>query len=75
MKLKRERDPGLKEAIKVAGSLTALGAAIGLTPQAVARWESVPLKRVLEVSRATGVPRQVLRPDYWFEDAPEDCHV
>lgn len=36
-----------------------------LTPQAISQWKQVPAERVLDVERATGVPRHELRPDIY----------
>jgi DNA-binding transcriptional regulator YdaS (Cro superfamily) len=55
----------LRAAIKVAGSMRALAHLIGVTPAAVAQWDCVPAKRVVDVERATGVPREQLRPDLY----------
>jgi len=45
------------------GALTKLAAELGISGQAVHKWEVVPLQRVLEVERALGIPRRELRPD------------
>lgn len=52
-------------AIKRAGGLTRLAASLGISKQAVLQWEKVPPLRVLEVERASGVPRSELRPDLY----------
>ena len=46
---------------------TALAKALegDVTPQAVSQWTHVPLARVFDVERSTGVPREVLRPDFF----------
>jgi DNA-binding transcriptional regulator YdaS (Cro superfamily) len=46
------------------GALSRIAEALGLTPQAVHQWSIVPLDRVIEVERATGISRRQLRPDY-----------
>lgn len=63
------RDPGLKAAIKAAGGVTALALAIGVKPQAISQWSQIPLGRLLEVERATGVHRSKLCPEF-FKEAP-----
>jgi len=65
----RERDFGLSEARRKAGSWTAIAKKIGLSPAAVAKWERCPPWHVPAVSELTGVPRHVLRPDLY--EAPE----
>lgn len=66
---------GLKEAKKAAIGAegrsvkgnTALSKALNeeITPQAISQWKQVPHERVLDVERATGVPRHRLRPDLY----------
>lgn len=35
----------------------------------VSRWEDqIPLKRVFDIERETGIPRSKLRPDYFGDD-------
>lgn len=36
---------------------------LGITAQAVSQWRRVPVERVVDVERVTGVPREQLRPD------------
>lgn len=42
---------------------SALAKSLGITPGAVSQWVRVPAERVVEVERATGIPREELRPD------------
>ncbi len=35
------------------------------TPQAISQWSRVPAERVPEISKVTGVPRHVIRPDLY----------
>lgn len=50
------------------GRLKGLAEALGIFPSAISQWTEVPIKRVPEVERATGIPRHELRPDFF--DAP-----
>ena len=50
------------------GALSRLAVQLGVTAQAVHLWEVVPIHRVLDVERITGIPRQRLRPDYFIRD-------
>lgn len=34
-----------------------------ITPQAISQWKQVPVERVIEVERVTGISRHILRPD------------
>ena len=55
----------------VGGQSQELAKRLNLSKAAISKWKGViPLKRVLDVERATGVPRYVLRPDV-FGPAPE----
>jgi hypothetical protein len=51
------------------GALSQLAVALGVTAQAVHQWEVVPIDRVLDVERITGISRQKLRPDYFATSA------
>lgn len=66
-------------AISKAGTASALARGLGITPQAIRkyqlRWDNgdvraIPAHRAIEIERAFGVPRHVLRPDLW--SAPTD---
>jgi hypothetical protein len=65
-----EQDAPLREAISVMGSRRALGRKIGISHQAIDGWRRVPAERVLEVERATGISRKVLRPDLFDGPSP-----
>lgn len=58
-------DKALQQAIEAAGGTVALADKLGLTHQAVSRWDKVPPLRVLEVEAVTGVSRYDLRPDVY----------
>ena len=64
MRQKTNRTGGLAKAIAAADdSISELAIRIGVTPQAVSSWKQVPVGRVADVERVTGVPRHELRPD------------
>jgi DNA-binding transcriptional regulator YdaS (Cro superfamily) len=48
---------------------TALAKALdgAVSPQAISQWDRVPLGRVFDIERATGVSRHELRPDFFGE--------
>jgi TorA maturation chaperone TorD len=58
-------DPGLAEAIRVAGGVSALARRIGISQPSLSNWSRVPASRVLAVEAATGVSRSILRPDLY----------
>ena len=59
------RHEGLEEAIRAAGSVSALARGLGLAQPSVSGWTKIPAERVLAVETLTGVPRSVLRPDLY----------
>lgn len=61
----------IKLALEAAGGMTSLANAVGVTPSAIAQWDVVPPLRVLQVEKATGVPRWVLRPDLYPPSAED----
>lgn len=54
---------GLKRAAKAAGSLAALARLLGITSQSLQKWKRVPRKRILQIEKLTGVPREKLAPE------------
>lgn len=64
-------EAALRQAIERAGSVRALANALGVTGQAISQWTRVPVSRVLDVERVTGVSRHALRPDI-YGTAPSD---
>jgi len=64
------KEIGLQIAIKAAGSMRGLARLLGIAPQSIVRWKSgIPAERIVEVERVTGVPRAVLRPDLYLDQA------
>jgi DNA-binding transcriptional regulator YdaS (Cro superfamily) len=53
----------LGRAKAAAGNATALAHKLGVTRQALSQWAVVPVLRILDVERITGIPRHELRPD------------
>lgn len=45
------------------GLLSKIAREIGITLPSISVWQEVPLKRVVDVERASGIPRHLLRPD------------
>ncbi len=64
-------DDALTKAKEAAGGTVALARAIDLSSQAVSQWHRVPAARVLDVERATGVSRHILRPDIFGREPTE----
>lgn len=62
-----------KEAVNLAGGPTKLGNLLGISQAAVSQWEIVPLGRVKEVEKHSGVPRDRLRPDHFEAEPAKDA--
>ena len=61
-----------RKAKEIAGGPSALSKLIGgVTPQAVSQWDRVPVSRVLDVERVTGISRHELRPDVYGSQPQE----
>ena len=69
------RDAGLERAIDAAGGVAELARKIGIAQPSVSNWNRVPAQRVIAVEGATGVSREVLRPDLYSEPAAPDDAV
>jgi DNA-binding transcriptional regulator YdaS (Cro superfamily) len=65
MTKKQVQDTGLRKAIAAAGSKYRLAQLLGIKPTSVQEWRRVPLQRVIDVERVTGVNRSVLRPEMY----------
>lgn len=50
---------------KRGGGVNALAAKLGISHQAIVQWKIVPLLRVVDVERVTGIPREEIRPDFY----------
>ncbi len=68
-----DRDEALERAIKAAGSQTELAARVGVKLGSLNNWRRVPVRRVLAVEHASGVPRHELRPDIYPPPADQRC--
>jgi TorA maturation chaperone TorD len=62
------RDPGLDQAIRSAGGVSELARRIGIAQPSVSNWTRVPADRVAAVEAATGIARDVLRPDLFVTE-------
>jgi DNA-binding transcriptional regulator YdaS (Cro superfamily) len=56
---------GLRLAIEAAGGMGQLGRKLGISAQAVQQWRRVPAHQIVAVEKATGIPREELRPDLY----------
>jgi TorA maturation chaperone TorD len=66
------REAGLQQAIGAAGGVGELARRLGIAPPSVSAWQRVPAERVAAVEAATGVARDVLRPDLFAAVEPAD---
>ena len=48
---------------------------LGISVQAIYKWEVVPLNRVKDVERITGIPREELRPDFFGAVSTQNSEV
>lgn len=53
----------LTRAAQKVGGMAQLAAQLGVARQAVYQWRRIPVDRVVEVERITGISRNELRPD------------
>jgi TorA maturation chaperone TorD len=65
------RDPGFQEAIRAVGGISELARRIGMPESSILDWDRIPAGRVLSVEAATGVVREVLRPDLFNRESSE----
>lgn len=56
----------MRKAIKAAGNLSELARICDITRGAVAQWDRIPIERVNVIAEATGVSREILRPDIFL---------
>jgi DNA-binding transcriptional regulator YdaS (Cro superfamily) len=63
--LQRLSDNGLRTAIETVGGVRGLANLLGLNPQSIYRWRRVPAKWIVQIEEFTGVPREVLRPEFY----------
>lgn len=61
----------IQDLIKKIGGPSYLAKRLGISHSAVVQWEVLPVKRLLEVERITGIPREELRPDIFKRERVE----
>jgi TorA maturation chaperone TorD len=59
------RDEGVSQAITAIGGVSHLARRLGIAQPSVTGWTRVPAERVISVESATGIPREVVRPDLY----------
>lgn len=42
-----------------------LAGALGISYQAIQQWKKIPAERLVDIEKATGIPREELRPDLY----------
>lgn len=55
----------INRVLEKVGGPSALSRLLNIRPQAVSQWRRVPVERVLEIERVTGITRHELRPDIY----------
>ena len=66
-KTNARRAKGLLELRKRKGLQAALAKHLGVTRQAISDWPAVPIDRLRDVEKFTGIPREKLRPDIFVK--------
>ena len=66
------REPGLSEAIRLAGGVGELARQIGIAQPSVSKWDRVPANRILAIEAATGLDRAILRPDLYAKRSDDE---
>lgn len=54
---------GLRLAARKAGSKALLAQRLGIAGQSIDKWQYIPMRRVMQIERETGVRRELLAPD------------
>lgn len=67
--MSKKDDTPLARAIQKVGNSQKLAEGLRIKPQAVSQWTQIPLGRVFDVERLTGIPHQELRPDFFGKKA------
>lgn len=65
-------DPGLEKAISAVGGVTELARRIGISQPSISNWSRVPAERLRSVEAATGIAREILRPDLYAQPSEEN---
>jgi DNA-binding transcriptional regulator YdaS (Cro superfamily) len=55
----------VKRVIKYYGGPSALADILGVSRQAVAQWQQIPLRYLKQIAQDTKIPREKLRPDLY----------
>lgn len=63
----------LAEAIRRAGGKKPFVTSLGISDQALRKWQGVPARQAVRIEALWGVPRWKLRPDVFAADAPLDA--
>lgn len=61
----KQRSETITDIIVTIGSLSEMSRRLGVSRQAIAQWDKVPVKHLRAISEMTGIPRQKLRPDLY----------
>jgi hypothetical protein len=64
----RKRTTELLSVLHYYGGVNAMSRTLELSRQAISKWDRVPLRHLSRITKETGIPRQILRPDLYEDD-------
>ena len=59
------KNTGLEKAMARVGGARELARLLGISKQAIYKWTKVPASQIIRIEKATGVPRELLRPELY----------
>jgi len=62
---KHHQNPQLEMLLAKVGNASRLATLIGVNKQAIYKWQRIPADRLIDIEKATGIPREKLRPDLY----------
>ena len=67
-----DKSPIVKRVVAaVPGGIPELARILGITRHAIYQWDHIPIARVIDIERVTGIPRAEICPEFYTPDAAE----